>query len=199
MSKRNLPAAPSFPESLRGLVHGSALYPNAGAEGVLHQVAAKYEETQATVAEVGDAVKVFAKDSKERLSELQARLQSVEQVVAKHETEGGFPGSASGNYSSIGVVAAHDFSELQAFSELRNGNTNTCRLSLSTPIKAALTNESGGSSSEGSYIPSQPDRSNTETNEVSSTSADPSARVGVATTVTFHSAGETGAVGDPNR
>lgn len=158
MSKRNLPAAPSFPESLRGLVRGSASYPNAAAEGMLHQVAAKYEETQATVAEVGDAVKVFAKDSKERLSELQARLQSVEQVVAKHETEGGFPGSASGNYSSIGAVAAHDFSELQAFSELRNGNTNTCRLSLSTPIKAALTNESGGSSSEGSYIPSQPDR-----------------------------------------
>ncbi|HRQ66881.1 MAG TPA: phage major capsid protein [Xanthomonadaceae bacterium] len=96
------------------------------------------------------------KDHMERSSlEVNARLQAVEQVIA----QGTFGGGGIGMPESIGAQALDTLRESPAFATLSEWNQGTCRAAVSGGIRAIVNTPSEGASSEGAYMPSQPERS----------------------------------------
>lgn len=110
------------------------------------------ESINSSLEEVGARLRA----TREENNEIRARLHGVEQLVAKMDAHGHVLSSGT---HSVGAMALDELREDSAFAHLKDWNVGTCRTKLSASIRAALTNEgSGASSSDGSYMPSQPER-----------------------------------------
>lgn len=155
MSIRKLPPAPSVDNLPRGLVHAS--YP--GAAAIKRAKAEAGDGTgqllEEIFSEVGESIKDVSRELKGQMSELQARLQFAEQVLA--EVGNGNRSSVISGGPGLGELALKGIEGNSAFAHLREGNVGTCRLNVANGIRAVLTNEGMGSSSDTS-IPNQPEQ-----------------------------------------
>lgn len=112
----------------------------------------------ASLKQAGDDMKKYAADTEECIQGFGARLQAAEQFIVKLETGGGFAGSISGaDHSPVAAQFTQALTESTAFQSLSDWNVGTCRAKVGASLRAALTNEQGGSSGS-AYIPSQPER-----------------------------------------
>lgn len=91
----------------------------------------------------------------DRLADLSANLQAVEQIVAGAQARG--TGIVTHRNHGIGasLVQRIDAGEADGFAALREGNTSKARARLETSIRSALTHSGGSSSDTG--MPSQPE------------------------------------------
>lgn len=85
--------------------------------------------------------------------EVAARLQTLEQIVAM-----GGRGGDLGLPASPGAQALDTLRESHAFAALREWNQGTARVGISAGIRAIINTPSEGASSEGAYMPNQPER-----------------------------------------
>jgi len=111
------------------------------------------EQINANLKEVGAQLRALAP----RQDEIQNRLQTLEQVVATGQARG--TGNLGSEYSPVGARAWQELQGLSAFSELQDWNKGTVRAKLSCSIRAALTNTPLEPASDGTYMPSRPERS----------------------------------------
>lgn len=110
------------------------------------------EQINANLKEVGAQLRALAP----RQDEIQNRLQTLEQVVATGQSRGA-SGQAT-DFSPIGARAVQDLEGLSAFTDLQGWNKADVRVNLSGSIRAALTNTPLEPTSDGSYMPSRPER-----------------------------------------
>lgn len=103
---------------------------------------------------IAGEIKAWAKQQGGKISEQAARLQAVEQVVGALETDG-LPVDMLG--PGVGAQAMEAFQEDHAFAHIARWNQGSARAMLDLSIKAALTTDGMGTSSDGS-IPRQPER-----------------------------------------
>lgn len=121
------------------------------------------QEINASLRELGSNLKAYKESTEQQAAEVAARLQSVEQIVAKIDTQG------HGHYSqadqeSVGTRAATAMREDAAFDTARDQAARkmkigqfASRANIDASIKAALTN--GGKGNVGDTgVPSQPER-----------------------------------------
>tara|TARA_R110002124_G_scaffold141679_1_gene306230 strand:+ start:17293 stop:18552 length:1260 start_codon:yes stop_codon:yes gene_type:complete len=104
--------------------------------------------------EFGDSVKATAKETREAIAETRARLQAIEQHVVGLETTGQRGGHMSDGIAAQVLQAAREDS---SFLHIQQWNHGSARISLSAGIRAALTNQGLGSSSDTAF-PGNPDR-----------------------------------------
>lgn len=123
------------------------------AESMLKAVVASSQETNGHIAELGGLVNSYRKQTDQDVAELRARLQAAEQVIAEYGNGGG-----GGHYQPEGIAAQalRDIEANHSFQHLKAWNFGTARFDLCASIKAALTNEGMGSSTD-TGIPSQAD------------------------------------------
>lgn len=113
------------------------------------------QAVNASLKHVGADLKAFADQTKSGLSEVRARMLELEQTVAAGGTSGRFQGAAR---SSVGAaVLAEINGGHSAFQHLAAGNIGSATFRISSPIHA-ITNEPGSPSSDGAYMPSQPEQ-----------------------------------------
>jgi len=104
---------------------------------------------------IGAETQAWRENEGRRVSELQANLQSAEQLLASISQSGG--GITAHTFPSIGasLVQRIEAGEDAGFAALRSGNSTKARTTLETSIRAALTHDGGSTS--GSGMPSQPE------------------------------------------
>jgi hypothetical protein len=111
---------------------------------ILERVLAEVAESGAVMTEMNAAVREYRARTQEELGGVSARLQAVEQLVAMgHQARQGVVGGAA-----IGSIAVQALAESSAFAHLIGGNLGTARVPLNASIRAALTTEGWGSSSD---------------------------------------------------
>lgn len=137
------------PGSLRNLQRGGL---------TTHQIAEQYEQAREAMLQIQQDLKAHAKGIEQSTSGVTARLQAVEQVVAKLDAEGiGLPGAVGPTLASQ-AIEAFQGDQAAAFEHLKAWNQGTARVQLpGKGLRASLTNEDG-SPSEGGEMPSQPSR-----------------------------------------
>ncbi|MEQ5837451.1 phage major capsid protein [Marinobacter sp. NFXS9] len=139
----------------RGVPAGYSAFGQAGQVGDRSvNVEQEYKRVQNDLHEVGADLKAYAKDTKEGMSDLSARVLAVEQELVGGKHGNKFAGLA-GPMQTVGSMATQNLEDNQAFTSLKEWNIGTCRIKLQAPIKAALTNDQGES---GNYMPSDPER-----------------------------------------
>lgn len=139
--------------------------PNPHAQAVLTAIAAKTDEMDREVVKQLGSIAEDAKSwnpkfqkQREATDELSARLVALEQ----HVVSGNYAGNKSNAYcggpsfGDLAMQAAED-SVAAPFSSLREWNAGTCRINLQASIRAALTNDGKGSSSDTS-VARQPEQ-----------------------------------------
>lgn len=106
-------------------------------------------------AEKLEAVVTRQAEQGERIADLSANLQAVEQIVAGAQARG--TGIVAHRNHGIGasLIQRIDAGEADGFAALREGNTSKARARLETSIRAALTHNGGSTSETG--MPSQPE------------------------------------------
>jgi HK97 family phage major capsid protein len=154
VKKRNMPIInlPDLGSLPAAMVRASG---PANPESLLNRVAAEYEDVTRIMSQLGDEVKKFHRDAREKDDEFSARIQTVEQMVAMASIQGF--GSHGGAFDTVASRLMHQIGDSPLFSHLKEGNQGTCRVKIDAGIRAALTNDGKGTSNDGS-IPSQPER-----------------------------------------
>lgn len=123
----------------------------------------KYDDSavmqiNASLEQVGEDLRQYRDDTEKWVGETNARLQAVEQLAVKFETGGvGYAGLSGADHSPVSAQFTQALTESASFQPLSEWNVGTCRAKVGASLRAALTNEQGGSSG-GAYIPSQPER-----------------------------------------
>lgn len=135
---------------------GLAGMPNAGIDP--DRIAAAIENNNEATRAAIDAAKAsgqIATRAEQRISEVAANLQAVEQIVAAAQNRG--TGIVAHHAQSIGasLIQRIDAGEADGFAALREGNTSQARARLDAGIRAALTHNGGSTSDTG--MPSQPE------------------------------------------
>lgn len=110
----------------------------------------------ATAEQIKEALDNIRNQVNERQAENNARLQAVEQIVCKFDSEAGTRGIYS--HAGVGRDALQEFNDQPSFQSLCDWNQLTARVKLSTSIRAIVTQPVDGGSSTGSYMPRQPDQ-----------------------------------------
>ncbi|AUN94813.1 phage major capsid protein [Pseudazoarcus pumilus] len=122
-----------------------------GKVGSLEDVAEQYKEVQANLKDVQSNLEKHFGHS----GEISARLQAIEQAVAKH----GYGEGTAALINSVGAEALDSLRESSAFAALSEWNQGTARAPVHAGIRAIINTPSEGTSSEGHYMPSNPERS----------------------------------------
>lgn len=118
----------------------------------------EYQQVQNDLRGVGADLKAYAEQTKRDQGDLGARLTAVEQRVVA--MDGNFSFSDSFGQAGIGALAlqAIEESSAAAFASLKEWNSGTCRITLQAGIRAALTNDGMGGSSNDTSVPRQPEQ-----------------------------------------
>ncbi|MDT4832157.1 phage major capsid protein, HK97 family [compost metagenome] len=121
-------------------------------------VAEEYALVRADLKTVGSELREYAEQTEREQKEISARLSHLEQHVVKLDGSGGFGGGYTSG-ASIGALALEKVQDeaAGAFAALAEWNAGTCRVKLQAGIRAALTNEGMGGSSDTS-VPRQPEQ-----------------------------------------
>ncbi|WP_418648800.1 phage major capsid protein [Thauera butanivorans] len=138
-------------------VHGGGGRPHHARERTDDEFYASVDELARDTKEMFAAVSAYKDMVERRGAETNARMAALEQAFVAS------PSYDKGSYSvggvGVGVLAMNDLRESPAFASLSEWNQCTARARLSSSIKSALTNiPSEGLSSDGSYMPSRPER-----------------------------------------
>ncbi len=136
---------------------GMAGMPHAGGIDPGRIAAALEDSTEAArlAIEAAKASGQIATRAEQRIADLSANLQAVEQVVAAAQARG--TGIVTHRNHGIGasLIQRIDAGEADGFAALREGNTSKARARLESSIRAALTHNGGSTSETG--MPSQPE------------------------------------------
>lgn len=137
---------------------GMAGLPHAGIDP--NRIAAALEDSTEgarLAVEAARAAGEIAKRADQRVGEVAANLQAVEQIVAAAQNRG--TGIVAYRSPSIGasLVQRIESGEADAFGALAAGNTSKAACKLNAGIRAALVREGSGSSSDAGVMPSQPE------------------------------------------
>ena len=112
------------------------------------------EHARRELREIGDRIKAYSAKDDSAHAENRARISALEQEFVGLSSN---RGSGFGQPAGLGGIATRELTQAQAFGHLAAGNSGTARVTLATSIRAALTNEGYGSSSDGG-IASAPER-----------------------------------------
>ncbi len=158
-------SAPRGALAMPGVMTGGR-YPDPRAQDQsesIEVIAKHLGETKEVVADMLRSWSDFSKAGAQTQSEIQARLATIEQLVAKNEALGTGVVRGSGG-PSIGAQFAHSLNENDQFASMVQAAQREMKLSsfsvrttVDGSIHAALTNE-GWTSSNGASIPSDPER-----------------------------------------
>lgn len=138
--------------AMAGMPHAAGIDAN--------RVAAALEDSTEAARLAIDAAKgagEIAKRADQRISEVAANLQAVEQVVAAAQARG--TGIVACRSPSIGasLIQRIESGEADAFGALASGNASKAATKISAGIRASLVREGSGSSSDAGVMPSQPE------------------------------------------
>ncbi|MCL1552826.1 phage major capsid protein [Xanthomonas nasturtii] len=120
-------------------------------------------EINASLKELGTNIRAYKESTEQSIGEVSARMQHVEQIVAKIELQGDHPGGGFAAGPSVGAKAMKQIAEdgnfaqasEQAARNMRVGRFES-RVNLDTSIRAALTNDGKGQEGD-TGIPSRPE------------------------------------------
>lgn len=119
------------------------------------RVAAEYQGVRDDLEQVGGDLKKYREQTEKNVSDVSARMQALEQHVVTLSPSGSM--TFAGNGPAMAQEAISELEESNSFAALKEWNMGTCRAKLNSSIRAALTNDGKGTSSDSS-IPSQPER-----------------------------------------
>lgn len=114
------------------------------------RVQRELKEVNASLQDAGDAFK----ETRREVRELAARMMTAEQILAERDSH---RSSIIGGGPGLGELALRNIESNAAYQHLAAGNIGSCKLSVESGIRAVLTTDGMGSSSDTS-IPRQPEQ-----------------------------------------